>query len=177
MRNLQKLLVASLVIGSAMLVLAQVTRVETFERNLRPHVSGEKFAGGVSGNHFQKRDFYINGTRYRASVTEDLLEAAPDWTPGHSFPLGLDQLEAVARRELARLVTNDAPWSVTSFQLSAAPTRAGTKWYFVIEMEPFWQPEPGAGEQARDSFQLITDLSGKPGFIGKLNGQIVQGRR
>ena len=81
------------------------------------------------------------------------------------MPIGFHQLEQTARQELAKLEPDDSSWSVDSFELHSLPTPQGLKWYFVVEMKPFWGAGPQGADPNPDSFAVYVDLSGKPGSI------------
>ena len=166
MRNLRTLLVLGGLAIPAVLVLAQVNSVETFERGLRPHVAQPKIQGGTSFS-LPYRDFKLEGVEYRAGLSRSGLDSSPEWQSSQPLPIGFNRLEEIARQELGKLVTNDADWSVTGFQLQSVTTQTALKWYFVVEMRPFWEPAaPGA--KVNDSFCICIDLSGRPGIIGRL---------
>jgi len=98
-------------------------------------------------------------------MSGDSLRLSPDWTASQPIPLRFDRLEEIARQELAKLVADDSSWSVTSFQLHSIPEDQALKWYFVVEMKPFWEPGPPGPDEHHDSFYVYIDLSGKPGFV------------
>lgn len=160
--------VALVLSGSALLLWGQSGKVETLERNFRPHVSQGKFAGGGTGLRMpEPLVFQIEGASYRSWMAAASLQASPDWTASQPMPVSFARLEQVARGELAKLVTDDASWSVRSFQLHSIPQELSLKWYFVIEMKPVWEPTvPAANEP--DSFRIYIDLAGTPGTIRRL---------
>jgi len=171
MRNIPISLIITGIAVPGLLVWAQSSRVETFERGFRPHVSQGHFVGAGSAIRPQRKTFHINGIEYATWMMGDAIESSPDWTPSQAPPLGFAQLEVIARRELAKVVTNDASWSVTSFQLQSIPGREAVKWYFLVEMTPFWEPGPTPTDSSHDSFCVGIDLSGKPGRIGRSTGE------
>ena len=154
----------------ALLVLAQINRVDTFERSIRTHVPQSGFVASQGSIHAPKYEFYVAGSQHATWLSASAIEASPDWQASDPLPLTLAQVEKTSRLELARLVTNDAPWSVTSFQLHSIAGRQSLKWYFLVEMRPFWEPGPAAAERSHDSFWLCVDFSGKPGMVGRKVG-------
>ena len=50
------------------------------------------------------RLFHIAGENYRATMTHDLMQAGPDWTPSMPLPLSFGKAEEIARAELKKLV-------------------------------------------------------------------------
>src|SRR6185369_7831812 len=124
----------------AFLVLGQENLVDTFERNFRPHVTRQGIVSGEAIALPPKTAFHIDRIEYATWIIGNAIESSPDWTPTQPAPLGFAQLEEIARRELAKILTNDAPWSVTSFQLLSTPGRQRLKWYFLVEMKPVWEP-------------------------------------
>src|SRR5437016_82369 len=142
----------SLILGAASLcaalALAQTTPVEKFERGLRPHPGDQKrFLAGAPEPSISAeiRVFYINNVQYRAGISEDALRPGPDWTPSKPLPLNFAIVEAIAREELRKLISDDSTWEVTGFHLRSV--RVSTpdlddmklrvsntpKWYFQIE--------------------------------------------
>ncbi len=171
MRALQTSFIIAGIAIPALLVWAQTSQVETFERGFRPHVAQGKIVGVQSSAQPQRKEFHISGLEYATWIKGESIESSPDWTPSQPAPLGFGQLEEIARQELAKIVTNDAPWSVTSFQLHSTPGRQALKWYFLVEMTPFWEPGPEGKNEDHDSFWVGIDFSGKPGSIGRRVGE------
>jgi hypothetical protein len=170
MQRLQISLIVFAITLPVLLVPGQNSSVDTLERTFRPHVAHGGFLGFQRSSPPQRKAFQINGIEYATWIAGDSLEASPDWTSAQPLPIGFAQLEEVARKELARLVTNDTPWSVTSFQLHSTAGRQSLKWYFLVEMKPFWESGSVETNQNHDSFWIGVDLSGKPGFVGRKVG-------
>jgi hypothetical protein len=167
MRKLQFLVIGFAVAVPALLVLAQVNPVERFERGLRPHVAQQGIAGGSLGALPPKRDFYLNGHPYSAIIRADVLDSSPDWDPSQAPPLIYSRLQEIARRELSKMVRDDTDWSVTGFHLESVPRASSLKWFFQVEMKPFWNTSPPEIQTRSDSFGVCIDMSGKPGFIAQ----------
>jgi hypothetical protein len=171
MRGILLSIIVAVVAVPAFLVLAQMNNVDTFERTLRPHVSQWKIGSVSSVIQPQRKTFQINGVEYASWLQGASIEGSPDWMPDQPIPLKFAQVESIARQELAKLVTNDAHWSVTSFQLHSIAGRQALKWYFLVEMQPFWQPGPAGTDLHGDSFCVSIDLAGNPGLIGRKVGE------
>jgi len=166
MRMLWSFLIVAIA-APALLVLAQPNRIETFERSFRPHVSQGKIMSIQHRYQPQHRLFYINGVEYWTAIAGDALDASPDWTPSQPLPLGFARLEEIARQELKRLVADEPSWSVTSFQMQTVLGGQVPKWYYLVGMEPFWEPGPPGAERHPDAFWVFVDFSGKAGLIGR----------
>src|SRR5262249_3664041 len=149
----------------------QNSSVDTLERAFRPHVAHGGFLGFQLSGPPQRKAFQISGIEYATWIAGGSLYASPDWTPAQPLPIGLAQLEEAARKELARLVTNARPWSVTRFQLYATAGRQSLKWYFLVVMKPFWESGSVETNQNHDSFWIGVDFSGKSGFVGRKVGE------
>jgi hypothetical protein len=167
MRNLQSSLIAAIFVATSFLLLAQDGPVQSFERNLRPHVARGGFLSFRQISPPPRKVFHIDGAEYATWMNVDLLESGPDWSPSQNVPVGFAALEEVARQELAKWVTNDLPWSVTSFQLFSTPGNQGLKWYFLVELKPVWEPGPTDSIEKHDSFMVYVDLLGRPGTVGR----------
>ena len=165
MRNLRNPLVILITAVPVFLLLAQANRIETFERGFRPHVAQGKIGSVERASAPEPRIFHINGVAFRSWMSGDSLRLSPDWAASQPIPLRFDRLEEIARQELAKLVADDSSWSVTSFQLHSIPEDQALKWYFVVEMKPFWEPGPPGPDEHHDSFCVHIDLSGRPGFV------------
>jgi hypothetical protein len=168
MRGILLSIIVAVVAVPAVLVLAQINNVDTFERGLRPHVSQGKIGTVPSVIQPQRKTFRIDGVEYASWLRGASIEDSPDWVPDQPIPLKFAQLESIARQQLAKLVTNDASWwSVTSFQLHSIAGRQSLKWYFRVEMKPIWEPGPPGTDPHGDSFCVSIDLAGNPGLIGR----------
>lgn len=162
------LVVFFLITAPALLVLAQVNRVDTFERGFRPHPAQSKMGMSSLSQMHQPptpRLFYINRVGYKAAISGVQIAASPDWDASQPLPVSFTRLEQIARQELAKLETDGDSWSVNSFELHSIPSDHGIKWYFVVEMKPFWGAGPQGADQGPDSFSIYVDLAGKAGFV------------
>ena len=111
------------------------------------------------------RQFYLNRVAYKAWISGHQIETSPDWDSSQPLPLTFTRLEQIARQELARLAIDDVSWSIDGFEFRSIPAGQGLKWYFVVEMKPFWGSGPQGADRDPDSFCVYIDLGGKPGIV------------
>src|SRR4029077_727298 len=104
----------------ALVVLAQISPVDRFERGLRSHPGGQKiFTASAQDSSLKQeiRVFYIDGVQYWATIGEEALLSGPDWTPSKPLPLDFTKVEGIARQELRRFISEDSTWEVAGFHL------------------------------------------------------------
>jgi hypothetical protein len=174
----------SLILGAsslcALLVLAQTSPVEKFERGNWPHPENQQhFIAGAQDPSLRAeiRVFYINNVQYWARISEDALLSSPDWAPSKPLPLDFAKAEAIAREELRKLISDDSTWEVTGFHLRSVRdstpdmnelrlrVSSTPKWYFQVELKPVSGHRPEGAGQRSDSFWVFIDLSGQAGNI------------
>ena len=117
-------------------------------------------------NRTEVRAFRVAGQDYRAVLLLRDINASPEWSPSSALPLSLGEVEAAARVELNKLVTDAPEWEITSMQLNRLPQEGtGKRWYYVVTFKPMLQP--GGVALLGDILVMLT-IDGKPGRISKL---------
>jgi len=109
--------------------------------------------------------FNLNGKKYEAKITREQIEAGPKWTPSAPLPLSLAKAEEIARDELRKLVSDDATWELTEFNLRCLNDQTEPKWYYVVKLKHKMQ-DRGV---MPDLFILPISFSGELGRI-QING-------
>ena len=158
---------AGLIVGFTLPVYSQSGNWSTLERSFRPHVHQAGFQGVSRTAAPPRKAFALGGKEYATWLSAEALASSPDWQFSAPFPVESSRLEQIAREALVKVVTNAAPWYVSSLQVLSAPGSQSLKWYFLVEMKPFWGPGPLGSADIEESFWLAIDLSGKPGVIGQ----------
>jgi len=160
-------------IAAVLLVLSGTILSQTLPSTLPPKSRpGYVFARARTAS---ARLFNIGGEHYRATMTQDLMQAGPDWTPVMPLPLSFGKAEEIARAELKKLVPDADSWEVTDIELKRGEDTR--KWYYLIGLKPGASgaaPNPdsfftdgydlkpaGAGTRPNsDSFFAVMNLSG-----------------
>ena len=145
----------SRVITAVFLALAGTVLSQTLPSTL-PSKSRQYYMSVRSPSTARAWLFHIADKHYRTTMTRDLMQAGPDWTPSMPLPLSFGKAEGIARAELKKLVPDAVSWEVTDLELKRDEDQR--KWYYVIGLKP------GASsvEQISDSFSA--DVIGlKPG--------------
>jgi hypothetical protein len=123
-----------------------------------------RYLSGGGGDIPVGRVFEFNHVRYCAKISQTAVVLEPEWKPSMPLPIGLATVETVARKELRKLVADDAEWEVTDFHLQAFRGPLGKHWYFQVGLKPKENASTTSGSQS-DSFWVCVDLAGEPGTI------------
>ncbi len=100
--------------------------------------------------------FKMAGVQYHARIERSAVLSSPQWNPTKSLPVRLDEVERVARRELRKLVQDEALWNVDEFTIKRV---AGTEhWYYLVGLSE--SPRTTNSDYATAFF---VDFDGKPG--------------
>ena len=137
----------SRVITAVLLVLSGTLLSQTLPSTLPPK-SRPGFVA-ARATTASARLFHIGGEHYRATMTHDLMQAGPDWTPAMPLPLSFGKAEEIARAELKKLVPEADSWEVTDIELKRDDDPR--KWYYLIGLKP------GASGAAPNSESFFTD--------------------
>src|SRR5215813_2975555 len=97
-----------------------------------------KAPGNIDGAEFRK--FRFAGKNYCAVLNHQAIKSGPEWSPSSALPLSLGEIEAAARAELNKLVTDAPEWEVTNIQLSRlSREETGKRWYYVVSFNSMLQ--------------------------------------
>ncbi len=78
--------------------------------------------------------FKIGVVYHNSRIEGSAILSSPQWDPTKPLPVRLDEVERVARRELSKLVKDEAVWKVDSFIIKRAP---GTQnWFYHVYFFP-----------------------------------------
>ncbi|MBL9174779.1 MAG: hypothetical protein JNL10_14675 [Verrucomicrobiales bacterium] len=91
-------------------------------------------------------------------IPRETVSAGPDWWPSLPLPLNFTDGEAIARRELGRLVNDEAGWEVREVHLYRL-NRSSTKWHYSFRFEP-------TDRRLNDWFTVHVNMAGTPGTTG-----------
>ena len=130
-------------------------------QTLPPTVRIPQRGGFVSAPSSSAWGFAIQGTNYSAVLERAQAVSAPDWTPSESLPLSPGKTEAIARKELRKLVGDDSGWTVAEFTLRPFESQDQDKWIWTVRLRS------PATNSIRDQFTLPVSFSGEPARITK----------
>lgn len=82
------------------------------------------------------RPFHFAGNEYRAVLFHRNIKASPEWNPTMALPLSLGAVEAVARAELYKLVTDGSEWETSNIELNRVSQSAEQRWYYAVSFDP-----------------------------------------
>jgi hypothetical protein len=116
------------------------------------------------------RTFSLQGKTYRSIITWEQAASGRAWDPSTPLPISLDQAEEIARKELAKLVSDEVRWQFAELSIGRfrAPSDNGENWYFALTMKPAL----AIGEVNSDFFTVLLNSSGAPGGIRQIGGKI-----
>ena len=113
--------------------------------------------------------FHLDDEEHTARIKRQAVLSSPTWDPSKPLPLGMARAEAIARKELMKLVTNESAWEAQSFELDKI--RGTAHWYYVVH---FMEITPHRGYTPTnfpDSVDVLVDLSGRPGVFDSHDAQ------
>lgn len=94
---------------------------------------------------------------------EPEIKASPEWNPAMALPLSLGAVEAVARTELNKLVTDGSAWETSNIQLNHVSQSAEPRWYYSIIFDPVIR----LNGLPHDVISVLLTIDGKPGHCAK----------
>lgn len=96
-------------------------------------------------------------------ITSEIVSAGPDWWPLLPLPLNFTDGEAIARKELGKLVNDEPGWEVREITLYRLH-RSSTKWRYSFRFEP-------TDRSLHDWFIVNLNMAGTPGTTGLRVGE------
>lgn len=96
-------------------------------------------------------------------IPRESISAGPDWSPSLPLPLTFTEGEAIARKELGRLVNDEPGWEVREVHLYRQH-RSSTKWHYAFRFEP-------TDRSLNDNFTVHVNMAGIPGTTGLRGGE------
>jgi hypothetical protein len=122
-----------------------------------------KAPGNLEGAEFRR--FRIAGKDYCAVLNHQAITSGPEWSTSSALPQSLGEIEATARAELNKLVSDAPEWEVTNIQLSRfSREESGKKWYYVVSFNPMLQLRG----VAPDNIVVMLTIDGKAGRVSRL---------
>jgi hypothetical protein len=115
--------------------------------------------------------FTSAGTNIWAALFQRDIEASPEWNPSQAPPVSLGGIEATARTQLRKLVTDDSYWETSNIQLNRLSQGVDQRWYYAVAFIPVVR----ASDLPHDDIVILLTIDGKPGTIA--NGNPWQNRR
>jgi len=114
-------------------------------------------------NGAETRRFHLAGNEYSAVLFHRELKASPEWNPTMALPLSLAAVEANARTELHKLVTDAPEWETSSIQLNRVSQSAEQRWYYAVSFYPVLR----LSGLPHDTVIIMLTIDGKPGHCAK----------
>jgi hypothetical protein len=122
-----------------------------------------KIPENTGGAEFRK--FRFAGKDYWAVLRHRDIKSSPEWTPSSPLPLSLGGVEAAARAELNKLVTDAPEWEITNIQLSRFSDDTDQRWYYVVTFNPMLR----LTGIAPDEILVMLTIDGRPGHVSELH--------
>ena len=157
----QRLLATGLVVFAALVVFGQLPPPTLPSKPAKiPYV---KSSGNIDGGEFRK--FRFAGKNYCAVLRYQDIKSSPAWALASALPLSLGGVEATARAELNKLVTDAPEWEITNIQLSKFCDETDQRWYYVVTFNPMLR----LTGIAPDGILVMLTIDGKPGRVSELH--------
>jgi hypothetical protein len=103
--------------------------------------------------------FRFAGKEHHALLRDRDIKGSPEWNPASSLPLGLDGIEAAARQELNKFVTDGPEWELSKIHLNRLSNSDQQRWYYAVTFIPVLRL---TGIPPDEVLVLLT-IDGKPG--------------
>jgi hypothetical protein len=107
----------------------------------------------------QMQAFRFAGKEHHAMLRDRDIKASPEWNPASPLPLGLDGIEAAARGELNRFVTDGSEWEISNIHLNRLSDSDQQRWYYAVT----FIPELRLTGIPPDEVVVLLTIDGKPG--------------
>ena len=121
-----------------------------------------------------QNSFFLDDVELATGLSKQSILSGPNWTPSEPLPLGLADVEQIARAQLRTIVQDEPSWvvlDISLLRLSEPNLQGSPKWQYTVMLGPRPDLSPITSAGHINTFTAHVSMSGEVGSVGLRGAQ------